>query len=68
MNAISRWFKHSSPLAKGLMGVSLISAFYVGNRLLYVPYARRQRHKQAEEWADLIIEQEERMQEQKVNQ
>lgn len=68
MDPIRRWFKHSSPLTKVLMAVSITTALYVGNKLWYAPYTRRRKLKEAEDWANFIIEQEERLQENKENQ
>lgn len=60
MGALQRWLHTASPLSKTLMAISATTAFVVGYKYFYAPYARRQRYKEAEEWANFIIEQEER--------
>lgn len=60
MERISRWIQTSTPLMKMLMAVSVTTIAVVVHRNFYAPYARRQRYRQAEEWANMIIEQEER--------
>lgn len=44
---------------KMLMAISLTSGMVVIHRTYYAPYVRRQRYRQAEEWANMIMEQEE---------
>nr|BAM18860.1 unknown unsecreted protein [Papilio xuthus] len=68
MNSIKQWLKHSSLLSKMLMGVSITTAVYITNKLWYTPYTRRRKLKEAEEWANFIIEQDERLQENNENQ
>ncbi|XP_047985508.1 uncharacterized protein LOC125225717 [Leguminivora glycinivorella] len=59
MEAVKRWFSTSSPLVKTLMAVSVTSGLVVVHRLFYAPHVQRKRYRQAEEWANMIIEQEE---------
>lgn len=59
MERLSRWFQASTPLVKMLMAVSVTTIVVVVHRNLYAPFRRRQRYRQAEEWADILIEQEE---------
>lgn len=56
---MKRWFRTSSPLVKTLMAVSITSAMVVGYRLFYAPHVNRARYRRAEEWANMIMEQEE---------
>lgn len=59
MEAVKRWFGTSSPLVKMLMAISITSGLVIIHRTTYAPYVKRQKYKQAEEWANMIIEQEE---------
>lgn len=59
MQALTHWFKNSGPIVKTLMAISITSALVVAHRMVYAPHVRRQRYKRAEEWANIILEQEE---------
>ncbi|CAH2241078.1 jg13136 [Pararge aegeria aegeria] len=63
MGILKNWFKTSSPMVKVLMAISVTSGVVVINKLYYAPYARRQRHLKSEEWANMILDQEEAMKE-----
>lgn len=63
MGRIETWYRSSGPLAKVFMAISITSAFVVCHKMLYAPYVRRGRFKRAEEWANAIIEEEEKAQE-----
>lgn len=58
-NPISRWFATATLPVKVFMGISVISAVAVLNKWVYRPYVHRQKYRRAEEWAQMIIEQEE---------
>lgn len=57
---VRRWFQTANPLSKTLMGISITTSVVLVYRLWYAPYSKRQRYRQAEEWANMIIEQEEK--------
>lgn len=63
MSLLRKWFRSSSPTVKMLMAISITSIFAVGYKMYLSPYLNRQRHRRAEDWANMIIEQEESMQE-----
>lgn len=60
MNLIQRWLRTANPLSKTLMAVSITTCVWISYKWWYAPYARRQRYRQAEEWANMILEQEEK--------
>lgn len=58
-NPLSRWFATATLPVKAFMGISVISAVVVLNKWVVRPHMAKQRYKRAEEWANIIIEQEE---------
>lgn len=58
-NPLSRWFATANLPVKIFMGISVISAVVVLNKWVVAPHLAKQRYKRAEEWANMIMEQEE---------
>lgn len=67
MKAINRWYKSASPFVKVLTAISITSALVLVHRTIYAPYVKRRRYRQAEEWANMILEQEELKEEDRTN-
>ncbi|KAG6447036.1 hypothetical protein O3G_MSEX004708 [Manduca sexta] len=59
MGRFEVWFRSSSPVTKLLMAISITSGVVVCHRMFYAPYVRRKRYREAEQWANAILEQEE---------
>lgn len=59
MGIFKTWVASSSPVVKMFMAISVTSMLAVGHKMFLAPYLNRQRHLQAEEWANMILEQEE---------
>lgn len=62
MQALRTWFKQGSPTVKVLMAVSITTAVVVVHKWVYSPFVKRQRYLRNEEWANTIIEMEQRQQ------
>lgn len=67
MNPVQKFLATATLPVKAFMAISIISAAVILNKTVISPYFRRQRYKQAEDWADLIFEQEDRENETGVN-
>lgn len=67
MSPLQRWLQTATPLSKTLMAISITTGLVVTHRWFYAPYVKRQRYKQAEEWANWIIEQEEKGESENTN-
>lgn len=63
MDSVRKFLSTATLPVKAFMAISVISAAVVLNRSVISPYFKRQRYKQAEEWANKIYEQEERVKE-----
>lgn len=60
MQAVRTWFKQGSPTVKMLMAISITTVVVVAHKWVYAPYVKRRRFLRNEEWANAIIEMEER--------
>lgn len=60
MSVISRFIRTASPTVKALMGISIFTTGYLIHKNFIKPAIRRKKYKEAEEWANMIFEQEEK--------
>lgn len=60
MQAVRTWFKQGSPTVKMLMAISVTTVVVVVHKWVYSPYVKRRRYLRNEEWANAILDMEER--------
>lgn len=60
MQAVRTWFRQGSPTVKMLMAVSVTTVVLLAHRWVYSPFMKRRKYLRNEEWANTIIDMEER--------